>query len=890
MPRPGRPRRGKESALYGNPRVTPGLKPVFRQIGVPDPQPFTPDRFQQEALDLINDFDVLVSAPTGAGKTWVASQAIHMYLERGSRIWYASPLKALSNSIFQEFSSEFGSDICGILTGDRKENPDAPIIVGTTEILRNQLYDAMHEGVNVRADLVVLDEAHYLSDPDRGVVWEETLIYLPARVRLLLLSATISNAEEICAWLETIRKVPNRVVMAHDRPVPLEMLFLFQDGRVVPLAGKKGLSSEVRKFLGSQEGRRRGGRGKVDFGKIIACLRELDLLPIIFFLKSRADCNRALLTCPSIKGGSRRKDLLRQTARAFLKDFPHLENHRQMKPLLESRVASHHGGQLPYWKVLIEKMMNKGYLEAIFSTSTVAAGVNFPARTVALMQSDRFNGHDFVDLTAGEYHQMVGRAGRRGKDRIGFGLVVPGIHMDPRLINRLLGSSPEPVTSRIQVNFSMTLNLLLSHRPEEIKDLFERSFATFQWRSSGEALEQSYRRIISELKDMLKGGKCDIEDPYEVQEYIQKRADLTRQIRSLSKTSRHARLKEAWKEYLKPGRLFLHRNKNIYMVFQTRVEQGRFICDAFIIKRRGATRKRPLKIKRVDLNQVRGILDYHVDLPRDCPKSRLQGLLDSIPSQEPVMLNIDLSEQKKDTQELNDAEQDIKRLPCTDCRHHKTCHGKNKGPLRNRLAKFRSLASQREGMDGGLWLSFKRHLRFLKETGFVDDKEHLTVDGIWASKLRLDQPLVIAEAIRKGAFAGCSPEMLSAGLAPFVWDRTQDVELNRERCGDLNPVETIFDRLLEHTEEISSLKKRRGFVAPPIMFWPAAALFMWAKGVPWEPLLAVVSVDEGDLASLIMRTADHLRQVANLHDTHPRLAATARDAIDLVLREPVYLP
>ena len=185
---------GAKRELYERPRVDQLLKQTLKKIGIPESVPFIPDPFQVEALAKIQEADVLVTAPTGSGKTWIASQIIGQYLTKGLRTWYASPLKALSNSIYLEFSKEFGSDVCGIVTGERKENTAAPIIVGTTEILRNQLYDAMHHGTDIETDLVILDEAHYLSDPDRGVVWEEVLIYLPSRVRLLLLSATISNA------------------------------------------------------------------------------------------------------------------------------------------------------------------------------------------------------------------------------------------------------------------------------------------------------------------------------------------------------------------------------------------------------------------------------------------------------------------------------------------------------------------------------------------------------------------------------------------------------------------------------------------------------------------------------------------------------------------------
>ncbi|UCF85650.1 MAG: DEAD/DEAH box helicase, partial [Desulfobacteraceae bacterium] len=550
-------------------KIAPELKLIFNKIGVPETGPFKADSFQQEALELIRDYDVLVSAPTGSGKTWIASQTIHSYLAEDLSVWYASPLKALSNSIYQEFCHEFGPSNCGILTGDRKENPGAPVIVGTTEILRNQLYDAMHKGASIRADLVILDEAHYLSDPERGVVWEEVLIYLPSRVRLLLLSATISNAEEVCRWLREIRGTPNRVVRSEERPVPLEMLFLFNEGLIVPLFGKKGLSPKVKGFMASTGGGQRRRSERLNFGKIIRQLRDFDLLPAIFFLKSRSDCDRAIFTCPPVDMTPKMKESLRVTIGIFLREYPHLKGHRQMGPLLESRVGSHHGGQLPYWKVLVEKMMSRGYLEAIFSTSTVAAGVNFPARTVVLVQSDRYNGHEFIDLTATDFHQMIGRAGRRGKDRIVFGVVIPGIHQDPQLIKNLKDSPAEPLLSQIHINFSMTLNLLLSHTPSEVKDLLDLSFASFQEKEMGPFLKREWNKRISELRKIVPESKCDTADPYEILENIQKRLELQKEVRRLTQSIRYERLLNAYKKYLKPGRLFLHKNGNTYMIFHT---------------------------------------------------------------------------------------------------------------------------------------------------------------------------------------------------------------------------------------------------------------------------------------------------------------------------------
>lgn len=217
------------------------VKKLLEGIGTPRPTPFKPDPFQLEALAALEFEDVLVTAPTGSGKTWIAREEIRRLLEAGRRAWYTTPLKALTNSKYQEFSDEFGSDRVGILTGDRKDNTDAQLIVGTTEIYRNQLFDSLRGGSDVDADLVVLDEAHYLADEDRGHVWEEAIILTPPRIRLLLLSATIGNADEFAAWIEEVRGVRCGVVSRPGaRPVPLRAAMLLPDKRLLPLLTENG--------------------------------------------------------------------------------------------------------------------------------------------------------------------------------------------------------------------------------------------------------------------------------------------------------------------------------------------------------------------------------------------------------------------------------------------------------------------------------------------------------------------------------------------------------------------------------------------------------------------------------------------------------------------------
>ena len=225
----------KSQILRIKPEADGKLKEVFAGIGVPEKKPFRPDSFQQQAISTIPENDCLVTAPTGAGKTWIAEQTIREFIRAGKKSWYASPLKALSNSKYAEFSEIFTPNNVGILTGDRKENPDAEIVIGTTEILRNQLYDAMYEGRSISADFVILDEAHFLGDEDRGVVWEEIIIYLPPRVPILMLSATIGNAHEIAQWMSSIRSRKCLVVEEIKRPVPLYPLFLHPSGTLLPL-------------------------------------------------------------------------------------------------------------------------------------------------------------------------------------------------------------------------------------------------------------------------------------------------------------------------------------------------------------------------------------------------------------------------------------------------------------------------------------------------------------------------------------------------------------------------------------------------------------------------------------------------------------------------------
>ncbi|MDQ5987884.1 MAG: hypothetical protein CSYNP_03631 [Syntrophus sp. SKADARSKE-3] len=448
----------------------------------------------------------------------------------------------------------------------------------------------------------------------------------------------------------------------------------------MPCLEKQKLYHKVKDFMIEGGKHRPRGEHFPRFGEIIDLLRHFDLLPAIFFLKSRSECDGALKACRHIDAVSLEDRQFEEDLNNLLERSPYLATHRQMYYLEHFRVAAHHGGQLPGWKFLVETMMKNGHLDAIFATSTVAAGVNYPARTIVMFNSDMFNGQEFSALNGTEFHQMTGRAGRRGQDRIGFLLVVPGRFMDMDHIRRVLSGGVEDVNSRIRSDFSMILNLLLSQTPEDIRRILEKSFAVFQ---------QAKRKK----------------------------------------------------------------------------KEGDFATDA------------------------------------------------------------------------------------------------------------------------SLWTDFSRHLAFLKAEGFVDECDRLTENGLWASKLRLDQPLLIAECIRSSSFPA-DAKLFAAVVTPFVYDGGQDISLGEK----YKPPQRLLQASRRVMKAIGPLKSRleaAGFPVSPFYFWPASIMYDWARGKGWDDIIHQTGISDGEMAMLVLRTADNLRQIRSLKETHPIMAAQAEKAIEAILREPV---
>lgn len=474
--------------------------------------PFKLDDFQLEAIQhLCNGDSVVTCAPTGSGKTVIAEFAVEMSLRRGKRCYYTTPLKALSNQKFGDLKKKYGDDKVGLLTGDISINRDAPVVVMTTEVFRNMLYGTHFGDVNKNLDRVasvVLDECHYMNDAERGTVWEESIIYCPAEIQLVALSATVANAAELTAWIDQTHG-PTKLVLSDFRPVPLRFYYFGNESLYSLLHSGGGLNGQLRSLFGKKHDRF-GKRGKrkmepvPDPRDVLRALAAKNMLPAIYFLFSRRGCEEAMKKA----GDSRLLSSAEQVAmkRAVdelislndnLKTHPHLE-------YLYKGVAVHHAGMLPSWKVMIEKLFQRGLIKVVFATETLAAGINMPARTTVISAISKRADEGHRALTASEFLQMSGRAGRRGMDEVGHVVVLrhPFEHVED--VARLAVAPPNPLTSRFTPSYGMVLNLLQRHTIEEARDLVERSFGQFVTSHELEPLFEEKMSFEDELNRLAK--------------------------------------------------------------------------------------------------------------------------------------------------------------------------------------------------------------------------------------------------------------------------------------------------------------------------------------------------------------------------------------------------
>ena len=544
---------------------------------------FPLDPFQVDACEAVEaGHGVLVAAPTGSGKTLVGEFAVHLALATGRKCFYTTPIKALSNQKFTDLVDRYGPGNVGLLTGDNSINGEAPIVVMTTEVLRNMLY----AGSRTLLDLgfVVMDEVHYLADRARGAVWEEVIIGLPESVSVVSLSATVSNVEEFGAWLTEVRG--NTVTIVEERrPVPLHQHVLV--GRQLhplfdrPSAGANDdeprvnrqlerMAHEDRFLRGTKQGR--GGRGHRDAGgrhrskhrtptraELVEKLATEDLLPAIVFVFSRAGCSAAVQQCLDAKllltNGDERAVIERAVdeATAHLPDADlSVLGFYEFRDALGRGVAAHHAGMLPAFKEVVEDLFSQGLLKVVFATETLALGINMPARTVAIERLSKWNGETHVDVTPGEYTQLTGRAGRRGLDIEGHAVVLWQNGFDPRQVAGLASTRTYPLMSSFRPSYNMAVNLVGQFGREKTRALLEQSFAQFQADRSVVGIATQIRKAEEALEGYRESATCHLGDFMEYQGLRRELSDLE----SAGSKSRRAEKRSAVTQSLaalKPG-------------------------------------------------------------------------------------------------------------------------------------------------------------------------------------------------------------------------------------------------------------------------------------------------------------------------------------------------
>lgn len=473
--------------------------------------PFELDDFQKDACRCITDGkSVVVCAPTGAGKTVIAQHAIHCALEQGKKVFYTTPLKALSNQKYNDFSEKYGIDKVGLLTGDTSINRGAQIVVMTTEVFRNMLYGTNFGSVtdNLKdVKYVILDEVHYMNDEQRGTVWEESIIYCPTNVQIVALSATVANADKLTEWINTVHS-RTELINTDFRPVPLRFYYFdsSQPNTLLPLLTPNGTLNKKIKPEKKEFKRGKAVQKRNTVKDVVRNLHEKNMLPAIYFTFSRKKCDEQMEKCASLcLVTPKEQEEIRQIIDDYIAENPYLYKNKHIEYLMLG-VASHHAGLLPGWKVLVEKLFQKGLIKVVFATETLAAGINMPARSTVISSISKRTDNGHRTLTPSEFLQMSGRAGRRGMDEIGYVVIVGTPFQTPEEVAELVLSDANPLESKFSPSYSMVLNLLQRFTLDEAKELVLKSFGYFSSNSRIEpllAVKDEYECKIDECNSFV---------------------------------------------------------------------------------------------------------------------------------------------------------------------------------------------------------------------------------------------------------------------------------------------------------------------------------------------------------------------------------------------------
>ncbi|MEU4341044.1 RNA helicase [Nocardia sp. NPDC023852] len=759
---------------------------------------FELDPFQRNACVALEDgHSVLVCAPTGAGKTVVGEFAVHLALAAGGKCFYTTPIKALSNQKFADFTERYGRDSVGLLTGDQSINADAPVVVMTTEVLRNMLYassDALR-GLSY----VVMDEVHYLADRFRGAVWEEVILHLPPDVRLVSLSATVSNAEEFGAWMATVRG-DTAVVVDETRPVPLWQ-HVMVGRRMFDLFDTKSTDQKVLvdedlvRFIRHREaadrmngwGGPRNGRGgpRRDFRplprpEVLAKLDDEGLLPAITFIFSRAGCDGALAQCLRSRLDLSREDERDEVDAIIEKhtgDLPKTDlevlGYWEWREALHRGLAAHHAGMLPAFRHTVEELFVNGLVRAVFATETLALGINMPARTVVLERLVKFNGESHAELTPGEYTQLTGRAGRRGIDVEGHAVVLWQPEVDTSAVAGLASTRTYPLRSSFRPGYNMSINLIDRMGADESRALLERSFAQFQADRSVVGLVRGIERnevALRKLRDQLGGTKGGFLDYLALRERIKQRE---RQLAQQGRADRRGAAVDA---------LVALRRGDVVAI-----PSGRRAGLAVILEPDATPGDpRPLVLTEDKWAGRVSAADFpvpaeplgHMRLPRrvDHRTARIRSDLAS------ALRSTGISSPGRPRRGKRSAAADDREL--STLRRSLRSHPAHTRPDREQMSRigerYNRLLRETESMrqkvaatTNSLARTFDRILGLLEERGFVHESE-VTADGRRLTRIYAESDLLVAECLRQGLWRGLGPAELAGVVSILVYESRQE--------------------------------------------------------------------------------------------------------------------
>jgi ATP-dependent RNA helicase HelY len=881
--------------------------------------PFELDEFQLQACRAVEAGDgVLVAAPTGAGKTIVGEFAIHLALEQRRKCFYTTPIKALSNQKFTDLVDRYGPETIGLLTGDNSINGDAPVVVMTTEVLRNMLYTASTAITDL--GFVVMDEVHYLADRFRGAVWEEVIIHLPESVQLVSLSATVSNAEEFGAWLTAVRGT-TQVVVEEQRPVPLWQ-HVMVGRRLYDLFGAPPRSSareaqpanprptinpmlaqllrEERRQSADAQRRRRDGRypnrrtGRAYTPSRVEVVERLDaegLLPAITFIFSRAGCDAAVEQC--LRSGLRlvtveERDEIRAVARAGTSRIPSGDltvlGYDRWLEGLERGVAAHHAGMLPVFKEVVEDLFARGLIRAVFATETLALGINMPARSVVLERLTKWNGDTHADITPGEYTQLTGRAGRRGIDVEGHAVVLWQPDLDITAVGGLASTRTYPLRSSFRPSYNMAVNLLRQYGRATARELLEQSFAQFQADRAVVGLVRQVRKNEEALAGYREAMQCHLGD---IEEYAAIRRTLDRREADIARATGLAR-RAAAVETLER----LQRGDVVYLPSGRRAGVA-IVLDAGIPGGRDGPRPLVLtsdrQVKRLGTGDVPGPLETigHLRLPRNFNARSPQARRDLASTLRNKGFDARQRLRRTDSGGGDDAE--ISRLR-GQLRAH-PCHGctDREDHLRwaDRYAQLGretvTLSRRADSRTHTVARRFDRICDVLRELGYVGADDAVTDDGARLGRIYTELDLLASECVRSGDLADLAPAELAACVSVLVYEsrRADDAPPPRLPAGQ---IEDVLARVLRRWGQLDAVERAHGLDPerePDLGFvWP---VYLWASGSDLEDVVGDGDLTPGDFVRWVRQVVDLLGQ---LGDAAPdeTLRRTARQAVAAVQR------